>query len=134
VAHRSPRGEVGAKKLSDGGGLYVTLTPAGSAVWRMKYRHGGREKLLALGIYPEVGLAAARAQRNLARASLRDGRDPGLARQVARATAAASDDSTFSAIAAAWLEKSRADWSGIHFAKSRRAFERDVLPALGGCP
>jgi Arm DNA-binding domain len=47
---------VGPKKLSDGGGLYLTLTPAGSTVWRLKYRISEREKLYAVGIYPSVSL------------------------------------------------------------------------------
>jgi hypothetical protein len=51
-------------KLFDGGGLFVTVTPAGTAGWRVKYRFGGRERLHALGMYPEITLAKARQERN----------------------------------------------------------------------
>ena len=50
-------------KLSDGEGLFVQVTPNGSRLWRLKYRFEGKEKLLALGSYPEVGLAEARKRR-----------------------------------------------------------------------
>ncbi|MEO8909254.1 MAG: Arm DNA-binding domain-containing protein, partial [Gemmatimonadaceae bacterium] len=77
-------GKAATKKLSDGGGLFITLTPAGSAVWRLKYRHGGKEKLHSIGVYPAVGLEGARSARETARAHLREGRDPTTARQLTR--------------------------------------------------
>lgn len=54
-------------KLFDGGGLFLLLTPAGGRYWRLKYRMAGKEKLLALGVYPVAGLAAARKKRDAAR-------------------------------------------------------------------
>lgn len=47
-------------KLSDAGGLYLFVSPAGGKVWRLKYRFGGKEKLLTIGPYPVVSLSAAR--------------------------------------------------------------------------
>lgn len=63
-----------AGKHFDGGGLFLRVTDAGR-YWRMKYRHAGKEKLLALGVYPEVTLSEARQRRDAARNLLRDGND-----------------------------------------------------------
>ncbi|NHO33470.1 Arm DNA-binding domain-containing protein [Acetobacter fallax] len=63
-------------KLTDTGGLFILVQKNGSRLWRMKYRFGGREKLLAFGAYPGVTFAAARDARDQARAELRAGRDP----------------------------------------------------------
>jgi integrase len=127
-------GSASTKKLSDGGGLYITLTPAGSAVWRLKYRLVGKERLYAIGVYPAVGLEAARAQRAMVKELLREGRDPLKTRQLTRASAAASSDTTFAGATEEWLSRRKADWSDIHYLKSRQALERDVLPALGTLP
>lgn len=58
-------------KLFDGGGMFLLVTPAGQRYWRLKYRVNGKEKLLALGVYPDVSLAVARKKRDEARESLR---------------------------------------------------------------
>lgn len=128
------RGEAKTKKLSDGGGLFVTLTPAGSAVWRMKYRHAGKEKLYSIGVYPIIGLEAARAARDVAKAHLREGRDPTQARDLKRVAHVTASANTFEAVARAWLGKRKAGWSEIHYRQSERALERDVFPALGRLP
>ncbi|GAD09319.1 integrase [Gluconobacter frateurii NBRC 103465] len=62
-------------KRADTGGLFILVQPNGSRLWRMKYRFGGREKLLSFGAYPEVSLAAARDARDAARSELRADRD-----------------------------------------------------------
>lgn len=79
----------GAKpvKLFDGGGLYVLLTPTGSRLWRMKYRFGGKEKLLAFGAYSAVSLKGARELRDDARRELVKGNDPGEIRRARKAAA-----------------------------------------------
>lgn len=56
-----------AFKLSDGGGLYLLVNPNGSRYWRLKYRFAGKEKLLAVGVYPDVTLAQARNRREEAK-------------------------------------------------------------------
>lgn len=127
-------GEAAPKKLSDGGGLFLMLTPAGSAVWRVKYRQGGVEKLYAAGTYPEIGLAAARAERDSVKALLREGRDPVQARRITRITAEAASDTTFAGVLEAWLAKRKPEWSGIHYEKSSQALHRDILPLLGRLP
>ena len=69
-------------KHFDGGGLFLDVTKAGGRYWRLKYRYGGKEKLLALGVYPAVGLKDARDQAAEARKVLQAGDDPGGRAQV----------------------------------------------------
>jgi integrase len=128
------QGEAKTKKLSDGGALFLTLTVAGTPVWRLKYRHDGKERLFSIGVYPTVGLEAARSARDAAKAQLRLGRDPTQSRELTRVAEVASSVNTFEGVARNWLEKRRDGWSGIHFRASERALERDVFPALGGLP
>ena len=65
-------------KLADGKGLYLLVHPNGSRYWRLKYRLAGREKLLALGVFPDVALATARERRDEARRLLAEHVDPML--------------------------------------------------------
>ena len=92
-------------KLSDGGGLYLTLTPNGTPVWRLKYRIAGKEKLYSIGVFPDVGLDAARTQREVVKGQLREGLDPLKTRQLNRATEASASDETFSGAATDWLNR-----------------------------
>lgn len=121
-------------KLSDGGGLYLLITPAGSASWRIKYRIEGKEKTYSIGNYPEVSLAAARVELGEVKALLREHKDPVTERRVNRAASAASADDTFHAVAQDWLSMKHKEWSAGHYTKSARAFERDIYPALGNLP
>jgi integrase len=92
-------------KLSDGFGLYLLVNPTGSRLWRMKYRVEGREKLLAIGAYPEVSLARARERRDDARKALADGADPSALKKQAREEARAATTNTFRAVAEEHLAK-----------------------------
>ena len=131
---RTRQAAVGGK-LADGGGLHLKVTPAGTAVWRIKYRFNGKEQLYAgIGSYPEVSLEAARAEREQLRAQLREGRNPTDARRLRRADAVAAAADTFESVARAWLASQKPDWSAVHYEKSERAIERDVLPRLGKLP
>ena len=122
------------KKLSDGGGLYLLIAPAGSASWRIKYRIEGKEKTYSIGNYPDVSLAAARIELGEVKALLREHKDPVTERRVNRATNAASADNTFRAVTQDWLTMKQKEWSAGHYTKSARAFERDIYPALGNLP
>ena len=81
---RSAKTESKIKKLSDEKGLYLELRPSGSKYWRMKYRFGGKEKRLAIGVYPELSLKEARTKRDEAKKQLADGIDPSQAKQEAK--------------------------------------------------
>lgn len=95
-------------RLSDEKGMYLEVTAAGGKYWRMKYRHGGKEKRLALGVYPVVSLAQAREARDLARKVLGTGEDPGQLKRDAKLTKAISDANTFEKVARQWWDH----WKG----------------------
>lgn len=122
------------KKLADGGGLHLFITPAGGTTWRIKYRIGGKEKIYSIGPYPLVSLAAARVELAEVKALLLEGKDPVTERRVNRASSAASTDNTFQAVAGEWLSMKQKEWSVGHYVKSARAFERDIYPAIGKLP
>ena len=71
-------------KLADEKGLYLLITPAGGKLWKVKFRHLGKEKKLSLGAYPDVSLAKARKLRDAAREQLAEGLDPALDRKKAK--------------------------------------------------
>jgi integrase len=114
-------------KLADGGGLFLLVQPSGSKLWRMKYRFGGKEKLLSFGAYPEISLTAAREQRLRAKHTLSLGQDPmeGVTRPSAK------DAKSFERIATLWHENRVASLNPAHAARVWSRLERDVLPALG---
>jgi integrase len=121
-------------KLFDGGGLYLEVAPSGSRYWRMKYRFLGREKRLAFGVYPAVSLAEARRRREVARAQLATGVDPGAAAKAAKARALAQQASTFQAAADDWLRVRRPGWTPLQFDKERKRLENHAFPWIGSLP
>ncbi len=122
------------KKLADGGGLHLFITPAGGTTWRIKYRIDGKEKIYSIGPYPLVSLAAARVELSEVKALLLENKDPVSARRVNRAANAACADNTFQAVAGEWLAMKQKEWSAGHYTKSARALERDIYPAIGKLP
>lgn len=122
------------KKLADGGGLHLFITPAGGATWRIKYRIDGKEKIYSIGAYPAISLAAARVELGEVKSLLRENKDPVTQRRINRAETSASSDDTFEAVAGLWLTMKRKEWSAGHYTKSSRAFERDIYPAIGKLP
>ena len=121
-------------RLADGKGMYLELTAAGGKYWRMKYRHGGKEKRLALGVYPAVSLAQARKDRDQARESLAAGNDPAQLKRDAKLTKAAGDASTFEKVARQWWAHWKGPKSPRHADYVLRRLEADVFPALGARP
>ena len=100
---RAARAKQKPYKLFDERGLYLLVTPAGGRLWRLRYRMGGLEKLLALGMYPDVPLRRAREKRDEARKLIADGVDPSAKRKAEREAPA----ETFEAVASEWLELQR---------------------------
>jgi hypothetical protein len=94
-------------KLSDSAGLYLLVAPTGSKWWRLKYRFGGKEKLLSLGVFDEVSLAKARKRRDAARELVADGIDPSAQRKVEKCEAARRDANSFEAVALEWHGKAK---------------------------
>jgi len=94
-------------KLSDSGGLFLFVTPAGGKLWRVKFRIAGKEKLLSLGGWPHVGLAAAREERDNARKALATGTDPAREKQLRKHRDKASAANSFGDIAQEYINKRR---------------------------
>ena len=120
-------------KHFDGGGLFLHVTEAGR-YWRLKYRHAGKEKLLALGVYPEVTLSKARHRRDEARALVQDDRDPGAERQADKLRAKVAADNTFEAVAREWLELKAHEWTPRQHDKERDRLENHAFPWIGRLP
>jgi integrase len=120
-------------KLSDADGLYLLVTEKGHRWWRFRYRVGGKEKLLALGTYPEISLADARQRRDEARKQLAHGVDPGALRKAQR-QAETQETETFEVIAREWHDKFKSNWTPGHAATTMTRMERDLFPWIGKRP
>jgi len=122
-------------KLADGGGMYLEVTPGGAKYWRLKYRVAGREKRLALGVYPTVSLSAARQGCQEAHRLLAQGIDPGVARKAAkqqRVEVATAARDTFEAVAREWM--ARQEVAEVTANKTRWILETFLFPEIGGRP
>ena len=121
-------------KLSDEKGMFLLVTTAGGKLWRMKYRISGKEKLLALGAYPEVTLADARQRRDDARKLLSNGVDPGDHRKAQKAAKTERAGNSFEVVAREWYVGHEPHWAKSHADKIIQRLEKDVFPWLGGRP
>jgi integrase len=121
-------------RFFDGGGLYLEVSPAGAKMWRFKYRFHGKEKRLALGIYPGVPLALARDRRDQAHKLLAEGIDPGEHRKAAKVKRAGLAANTFEAIGREWYSKTAPTLADTTKEKLLRRLEVDVYPVIGDRP
>ncbi len=121
-----------AKRLFDGGGLYLEVAPSGGKWWRLKYRFGGKEKRLSLGVYPDVTLKDARIRRDEARKLLANDIDPSENRKTQKAANVERGANSFEVIAREWFTKYSPSWSETHSTRIIRRLERDIFPWLGG--
>jgi len=119
-------------KKFDGDGLYLEITPKGRGRWRFKYRFDGKEKLISLGLYPEISLADARDRRFENRKLVAHGINPSERRKAETASQSGSD--TFNALAEEWFMRTKHIWSENHAYQTHRRLERDILPWLGKRP
>ncbi|KHK02354.1 tyrosine-type recombinase/integrase [Desulfovibrio sp. TomC] len=133
TAVRNAKPGAKAVKLFDGGGLYLEVAPSGGKWWRLKYRHGGKEKRISLGVYPAVGLKDARTRRDEARKLIANGVDPSKARQEEKAEAAA-EALTFEHVAREWYERFKPKWSASHSLDVIQRLEKNVFASLGPRP
>lgn len=109
VAIRNAKPDAKAYKLTDGAGMFLLVTPAGGKLWRLKYRIDGKEKLLAIGAYPETSLGDARKRREEARALIAQGKDPSREKQRDKVRSRIQATDTFAAIANEYCAKRRRD-------------------------
>src|SRR5271156_5342678 len=118
-------------KIADGEGLFLLVTPAGGKYWRLKYYFAGKEKLLALGVYPDVTLADARERRADARKALAAGNDPGEVKKEAKRIAILKSANSFETVAREWIEKRRHEWAETSATTALARLEQHILPKLG---
>lgn len=121
-------------KHADGQGLYLEITAAGGKYWRMKYRYGGKEKRLAFGVYPAVGLKGARERAVEARAQLQEGHDPGALRKAEKLKAEHEAVNTLEAVARDWLKHQAARWDAQTHDRILASLEADIFKRLGDRP
>lgn len=129
VKVRSAKPEAKAYKLTDGDGMVLLVHPNGSKYWRLRYRFGGKEKMLALGKYPEVSLADARVRRDEARKLLANGVDPSENKKVVKVEQE-QEAITFEVVARDW-HASNQNWSESHSARVLKSLEDNLFAAIG---
>jgi len=121
-------------KIADGEGLFLLVVPSGGKYWRFKYHFGGKEKLLALGVYPEVSLGEAREKRAEARKTLAKGNDPGAVKRENKLQTALNSEHTFEAIAREWFAQRTHEWAEGTSRTHLKRLERHIIPKLGKRP
>lgn len=121
-------------RLADVGGLYMEVWPNGSKYWRLKYRYLGKEKLLALGVYPLISLKEARAARDNAKKQVLAGIDPSAAKKREKQLAILNAENTFEAVAREWHSQQTARWSEVHARNVLNLLSLNVFPSIGSRP
>ena len=119
-------------KLGAGGGLFLLTKPDGAKLWRMKYRHAGKERLLSFGVFPEVSLAEARRRRDAARAVIREGGDPAAMARATKVAGKLAAADSFEAVAAEWLDRQRHALAAVTAAKAEWLLS--LVPSLAPLP
>lgn len=122
------------RRLFDGGGLYLEITPSNRRYWRFKYRFGGKEKRLAFGVYPDVSLSEARSAREAARKQIRKGIDPSEVKRTERRRQTIDGENTFKAIANEWYEHKKSGWSPNHAQTVKRRLDAEIYSLFGTTP
>ena len=134
TAIRNAKAQAKPFKLADGGALYLLVTPAGSKLWRYRYRIAGAENLFALGDYPAVSLQQARELRDAARRLVKEGIHPSQHRKASRLVTATEAANTFEAVAREWIAQNRDHWSTYYAQQVETILAADVFPQIGGLP
>lgn len=131
AAVNAAKGKTKPYKLADSRGLYLLVAPEGGRYWRMNYRFDAKQRTLAFGVYPDVGLADARAKRDAARKLLAEGIDPPAKRRQEEAQAKAKAENTFKAVATEWLAKCEAEGRSPATLRKLSWLLEFTYPALG---
>lgn len=126
-------GKPAGDKYTDGLALYLFVNAAGK-YWRMNYRFNGKQKTLALGVYPAVSLAKARKLRDKAREDISAGMDPMQVKREDRAAKALAASNSFESVARAYLAKVASDRAASTLEKNTSWLERNVFPTIGQMP
>ena len=121
-------------KLSDEKGMYLLINPKGAKYWRLKYRYGGKEKTLALGVYPDVSLSDARDKRDEARKLVAKEIDPSEVKKERKRARKIAAGNAFEIIAREWWDKQKGNWTEDHAERVIKSLEIDIFPAFGKKP
>ncbi len=131
---RNAKAKTKPYKIADGEGLFLVVMPSGSKYWRLRYFFAGKEKLLALGVYPEVSLADARERRAQARKVLGAGGDPSETKKEAKRLTTLKTANAFEVVAREWFEKRRHEWAPSSADTMLDRLDKHILPKLGKRP
>jgi len=133
VKNVKPKGSAVGEKYADGGNMYLLVNATGK-YWRLNYRYLGKQKTLALGVYPAVSLADARRRRDKAREQLAKDIDPSTAKREDKQAKADLAANTFELVARTWLKKTAAKRKDVTQDRITTLLEHDVFPFIGSLP
>ena len=135
MAIKKAKPEAKAYKMSDGGGMFLLVQPTGSKWWRLKYRISGKEKMLSIGVYPDVTLSEARDRREQARKLLANGGDPSAikkaAKQAINKASRVASEGSFATLAAEFHKVKSPMWTTRHAKQWMGNLEKYALPVIG---
>ena len=134
VAVRNAQPRETMYRLAAGKGLYLQVMPNGARYWRLKYRFAGAARMMGLGVYPDVSLAAARVARDEARKQLASGIDPSMQRRVDRMQRELAIENSLEAVSRAWYAAKESTWVDGYARGIRRRLELNIYPWLGKLP
>jgi len=130
---RSTKPKTKQFKLSDGQGLYLLVSKKGK-YWRYNFRHNGKYKTLAIGVYPDVSLKEAREAHQKARMLLSQGIDPTYKKKIEKLTNSQILENSFKVISLEWMEKQKDRWSDSHYKSVSSRLKNNIYPWLGDRP
>lgn len=133
-ACQAAKPKIKSYKMADGEGLYLEVTPAGTKLWRLKYRLHGKEKRISMGAYPTVSIVDARKAKEEIKKEISFGVDPVLKRWQTAQTNALRQQLDFKSMAMEWYDKQLPLWKPKHAAIIKHRFEKYIFPSLGEFP
>ena len=134
AAKPKPRSNPKDYKIYDEKGLYLLVKANGSKYWRLRYRFDGKEKLLAIGVYPKVSLSKARILQDDAIELLDDGIDPSRDKKQRKDAEKLEKANTFEAVARDWYEEEKKGWSPEHAMRVLHSMKKEIFPHIGSMP
>ena len=114
--------------------MFLEIAPNGSKYWRLAYRFGGKQKLLAIGVYPKMSIKEARKARRIAKELIAGGTDPTQQKKLDKQIDTIAMDNSFSAVAHQWLKVKQHSWAPAYHQKAQKLLERNLFPWLGDRP
>jgi integrase len=134
TAIRQAKPRVKSYKLADGCGLFLLVQPDGKKYWRMKYRYFGKEKLLAVGVYPDKSLKAARQDAKTARDLLAAGTDPSEMKRQEKLARTVAAGNSFENVADEWFNREAPHWSATHKTRTLGLIKNNLSRWMGARP